>query len=99
VVDALVDHFLSFAQEERTLPVVWHQSLLCFVQRCARACSCFHVRHLGYRLHHQAAVKTQAAGCDTSACRRMHAPRSLSIGLHSVPNLAACASGRVAPPG
>ena len=35
VVDALVDHFLSFSKEERTLPVVWHQSLLCFVQRCA----------------------------------------------------------------
>lgn len=33
VVDALVDHFLSFRKEERTLPVVWHQSLLCFVQR------------------------------------------------------------------
>ena len=35
VVDALVDHFLSFKKEERTLPVVWHQSLLCFVQRWA----------------------------------------------------------------
>ena len=34
VVDALVDHFLSFRKEDRTLPVVWHQSLLCFVQRC-----------------------------------------------------------------
>ena len=33
VVDALVDNFLKFANEERTLPVVWHQSFLCFVQR------------------------------------------------------------------
>lgn len=33
VIDALVDHFLSFRKEERTLPVVWHQSLLTFVQR------------------------------------------------------------------
>ena len=33
VVDCLVDHFLSFRKEERQLPVVWHQSLLCFVQR------------------------------------------------------------------
>ena len=33
VVDALVDHFLSFKKEQRQLPVVWHQSLLCFVQR------------------------------------------------------------------
>ena len=33
VVDALVDHFLRFRKESRQLPVVWHQSLLCFVQR------------------------------------------------------------------
>lgn len=33
VIDALVDHFTRFAREERVLPVVWHQSLLCFVQR------------------------------------------------------------------
>ena len=33
VVDALVENFLRFANEDRTLPVVWHQSLLCFVQR------------------------------------------------------------------
>jgi len=33
VVDSLVDHFMSFVKEERELPVVWHQSLLCFVQR------------------------------------------------------------------
>ncbi len=33
VVDALVNHFLSFAAEERDLPVLWHQALLAFVQR------------------------------------------------------------------
>jgi essential nuclear protein 1 len=33
VVDAVVENFLRFANEDRTLPVVWHQSLLCFVQR------------------------------------------------------------------
>ena len=33
VVDALVDHFLRFSVEERELPVVWHQTLLTFVQR------------------------------------------------------------------
>jgi essential nuclear protein 1 len=33
VVDALVDHFLRFSTEERELPVVWHQTLLTFVQR------------------------------------------------------------------
>ena len=33
VVDALVDHFLRFKNETRAVPVVWHQSLLAFVQR------------------------------------------------------------------
>eukprot|EP00128_Syssomonas_multiformis_P002897 Colp12_sorted_trinity150504_noHs@2496 len=33
VIDALVTHFLSFERESRVLPVVWHQSLLVFVQR------------------------------------------------------------------
>ena len=33
VVDALVSHFLRFQTEQRTLPVVWHQCLLAFVQR------------------------------------------------------------------
>lgn len=33
VIDALVDHFTSFTAEQRTMPVVWHQALLCFVQR------------------------------------------------------------------
>ena len=33
VVDSLVDHFTSFGKEERQLPVVWHQALLCFIQR------------------------------------------------------------------
>ncbi|KAG9260728.1 bystin [Astyanax mexicanus] len=33
VLDALVAHFLSFRSEKRTLPVLWHQSLLTLVQR------------------------------------------------------------------
>lgn len=28
-----VDHFVRFADDERVMPVVWHQTLLCFVQR------------------------------------------------------------------
>jgi essential nuclear protein 1 len=32
-VDALVQHFLRFEDDERDMPVVWHQTLLCFVQR------------------------------------------------------------------
>merc|ERR1719313_2266567 len=31
--DALVMHFYSFVKDDRELPVVWHQCLLCFAQR------------------------------------------------------------------
>ncbi|KAJ3272157.1 hypothetical protein HDV01_005922 [Terramyces sp. JEL0728] len=33
VIDALVFHFLRFKQDDRELPVLWHQSLLVFAQR------------------------------------------------------------------
>ena len=33
VIAALAEHFASFASETRTLPVLWHQSLLVFAQR------------------------------------------------------------------
>jgi len=33
VLDAMVEHFVRFAKEDRQLPVVWHQSLVTFVQR------------------------------------------------------------------
>lgn len=33
VVDALVDHFLGFRNEDRVLPVIWHLCMLTFVQR------------------------------------------------------------------
>uniref|UniRef100_A0A1I8ELM3 Bystin family protein n=1 Tax=Wuchereria bancrofti TaxID=6293 RepID=A0A1I8ELM3_WUCBA len=33
VIDALVKHYLRFREEERKLPVLWHQSLLAFVER------------------------------------------------------------------
>ncbi|KAK7126313.1 hypothetical protein R3I94_017710 [Phoxinus phoxinus] len=33
VLDALVAHFLSFRSDKRTLPVLWHQSLMTLVQR------------------------------------------------------------------
>jgi hypothetical protein len=36
VIDALVDHFTAFGSDDRDMPVVWHQALLCFVQRCVR---------------------------------------------------------------
>ncbi|KAI7790903.1 putative bystin [Triplophysa rosa] len=40
VLDALVAHFLSFRTEKRTLPVLWHQSLLTLVQRYKADLSC-----------------------------------------------------------
>ncbi|CAI8588371.1 unnamed protein product [Vicia faba] len=33
VVDAVVAHFMRFESETRKMPVIWHQSLLAFVQR------------------------------------------------------------------
>jgi len=33
VIDALVDHFVSFTDDTRELPVLWHRALLSFVQR------------------------------------------------------------------
>ena len=33
VIDSLVNHFVDFEREPRVMPVVWHQALLCFVQR------------------------------------------------------------------
>ncbi|KAK6247437.1 hypothetical protein QUC31_019002 [Theobroma cacao] len=33
VVDAVVSHFMRFLEDTRIMPVIWHQSLLAFVQR------------------------------------------------------------------
>ena len=33
VLDALIEHFVETSQDERALPVLWHQSLLTFAQR------------------------------------------------------------------
>ncbi|KAL7001104.1 snoRNA-binding rRNA-processing protein [Sarracenia purpurea var. burkii] len=33
VLDAMVSHFMNFLEDERIMPVIWHQSLLAFVQR------------------------------------------------------------------
>ncbi|KAJ1281611.1 hypothetical protein BS78_04G318800 [Paspalum vaginatum] len=32
-VDAVLDHFMRFLDDERIMPVIWHQSLLAFVER------------------------------------------------------------------
>lgn len=36
VLDAVVAHFMRFLEETRLMPVIWHQSLLTFVQRWAK---------------------------------------------------------------
>jgi essential nuclear protein 1 len=33
VLDATVAHFMRFLEDSRMMPVIWHQSLLAFVQR------------------------------------------------------------------
>lgn len=33
VLDAVLSHFVRFIEDDRDLPVIWHQSLLTFVQR------------------------------------------------------------------
>mmetsp|Transcript_4451 Transcript_4451/g.10217 ORF Transcript_4451/g.10217 Transcript_4451/m.10217 type:complete len:426 (-) Transcript_4451:51-1328(-) len=46
VIDALVSHFAAFASEEQVLPVVWHRTLLIFVQRYKFELSDFHKQRL-----------------------------------------------------
>lgn len=36
VLDSVVAHFVRFVDDERDLPVIWHQSLLTFIQRYTR---------------------------------------------------------------
>ncbi|KAL4555271.1 hypothetical protein LXL04_037886 [Taraxacum kok-saghyz] len=33
VIDAMVEHFMRFCEDSRDMPVIWHQSLLAFMQR------------------------------------------------------------------
>lgn len=62
-VDGLVDHFTRFKHEERSMPVVWHQSLLIFVQRCCQAC------HLVMLLALSGVVRAVTCSCGCSfAC-------------------------------
>lgn len=41
VLDAVVDHFMRFLEDSRIMPVIWHQSLLAFVQRLIFLGHCF----------------------------------------------------------
>ncbi|PSC71236.1 Bystin [Micractinium conductrix] len=77
VVDALVDHFLRFKTEERLLPVVWQQTLLCFVQRYkteVRAEDKTALRDLVKRQHHYALTPEILRELDSSRSRGEAAP-------------------------
>jgi len=50
VIDALVEHFLRFKTETRTLPVLWHQSLLSFAERYKTEITQEQKTHLKYLL-------------------------------------------------
>lgn len=53
VVDALVHHFIRFRSDQRELPVLWHQSLLAFVQHYRQDVSTEQKKALLELLHHQ----------------------------------------------
>ncbi|CAF0825519.1 unnamed protein product [Adineta steineri] len=53
VVDALVHHFIKFRSDTRELPVLWHQSLLSFVQNYRQDISTEQKQALLELLHHQ----------------------------------------------
>lgn len=53
VIDGLVDHFLRMKNETRKLPVLWHQSLLFFVQRYKAEITAEQKQQLKYLLRHQ----------------------------------------------
>jgi len=50
VIDALIEHFLKFKTETRTLPVLWHQSLLSFAERYKTEITQEQKTHLKYLL-------------------------------------------------
>ncbi|KAL4458621.1 hypothetical protein ABPG75_013486 [Micractinium tetrahymenae] len=96
VVDALVDHFLRFRTEERQLPVVWQQTLLCFVQRYkteVRAEDKKALRDLVKRQHHYALTPEILRELDSSRSRG-EAPGAGDAGsMQPVSKLAAAAAG------
>ncbi|KAL4429375.1 hypothetical protein ABPG77_005149 [Micractinium sp. CCAP 211/92] len=96
VVDALVDHFLRFKTEERQLPVVWQQTLLCFVQRYkteVRAEDKEALRDLVKRQHHYALTPEILRELDSSRSRG-EAPGAADAGsMQPVSKLAGAAGG------
>ncbi|EFN54310.1 hypothetical protein CHLNCDRAFT_135512 [Chlorella variabilis] len=95
VVDALVDHFLRFKTEERQLPVVWQQTLLCFVQRYKteiRREDKHALRDLVKRQHHYALTPAILRELDSSLSRGEQAAGTPDA-LRPVSKVAAAAGG------
>lgn len=94
VVDALVDHFLRFRTEERQLPVVWQQTLLCFVQRYkteVRAEDKEALRDLVKRQHHYALTPEILRELDSSRSRGEAPAAADASSMQPVSKLAAAA--------
>ncbi|XP_020577384.1 bystin [Phalaenopsis equestris] len=53
VLDALVAHFMRFLEDERAMPVIWHQTLLAFVQRYKNELTKADKNNLDRLLQHQ----------------------------------------------
>ena len=105
-VDALAAHFCAFSDDERDMPVVWHQCLLCFVQRYKAELSSAdagRLRALCARQHHYAvtpevlreldAAEAEAAG---GAPRRRRGAAGGGAGAGAGAGAAAAAAGGAA---
>lgn len=53
VVDSMVEYFIAFNEGEEKMPVLWHQSLLIFVQRYKKELSGEHRERLHFLLSQQ----------------------------------------------
>ncbi|XP_028550250.1 bystin [Dendrobium catenatum] len=53
VLDALVAHFMRFLEDKRAMPVIWHQTLLAFVQRYKNELTKADKNNLDRLMHHQ----------------------------------------------
>ena len=76
-VDALVDHFTSFTNDPRQMPVVWHQSLLVFLQvrTCTHSCAAAvafcpaHSAHLDFPVSDELSMTLLDASATCNCCR------------------------------
>lgn len=80
VVDAVVFHFLRFENDQRDLPVLWHQALLTFVQRyksdiCSEQKEALH-KLLRIHSHYQITPNIRRE-LESATCRDVEVPQTL----------------------